>query len=67
MDGCFSYMYIIIPQIYSTYEGQKRVGSSGTRVTEGCEPPCACCECNPGPLEEQQVLLTIDPSLQPKK
>jgi hypothetical protein len=32
---------------------------------DGCEPPCGCWELNPGPLEEQPVLLTPEPSLQP--
>ena len=34
-------------------------------ITDGCEPPCSCWELNPGPLEEQSVLLTTEPSLQP--
>ena len=33
--------------------------------THGCEPPCGCWELNSGPLEEQSVLLTTEPSLQP--
>ena len=32
---------------------------------DGCEPPYGCQELNSGPLEEQQVLLTTEPSLQP--
>jgi hypothetical protein len=35
------------------------------RVTDGCEPPCGCWELNLGPLEEQTVFLTTEPSLQP--
>jgi hypothetical protein len=35
-------------------------------ITDGCEPPCGCWELNLGPLEEQSVLLTAEPSLQPK-
>jgi hypothetical protein len=35
-------------------------------VTDGCEPPCDCWELNSGPLGEQSVLLTAEPSLQPK-
>jgi hypothetical protein len=31
---------------------------------DGCEPPCGCWELNSGPLEEQSVLLTAEPSLQ---
>jgi hypothetical protein len=37
----------------------------GTGVTGGCEPPWGCWELNTGPLEEQPVLLTTEPSLQP--
>ena len=34
-------------------------------ITDGCEPPCRCWELNSEPLEEQPVLLTTEPSLQP--
>ena len=34
-------------------------------ITDGCEPPCGCWELNSGPLEEQAMLLTAEPSLQP--
>ena len=34
-------------------------------ITDGCEPPCGCWDLNSGPLEEQLVLLTSEPSLQP--
>jgi hypothetical protein len=33
--------------------------------TDSCELPCGCWELNSGPLEEQSVLLTTEPSLQP--
>ena len=33
-------------------------------VIDGCELPCGCWELNPDPPEEQQVLLTTEPSLQ---
>ena len=42
---------------------QKRASD---RITDGCEPPCGCWDLNSGPLEEQSVLLTTKPSLQPK-
>ena len=32
---------------------------------DGCESSCGYWELNSGPLEEQPVLLTSDPSLQP--
>ena len=35
-------------------------------ITDGCEPPCGCWELNSGPPEEQSVLLTAEPSLQPR-
>ena len=38
----------------------------GTGVTDSCELPCGCWELNPGPLEEQSVLLTAEPSFQPQ-
>jgi len=34
-------------------------------ITDGCEPPCGCWDLNSGPLEEQSVLLTAEPPLQP--
>jgi hypothetical protein len=41
--------------------GQKRT-SGPLGVTDDCEPPCGCWESN---LQEQPVLLTAEPSLQP--
>jgi hypothetical protein len=41
---------------------QKRVKDL---LIDGCEPPCGCWELNSGPLEEQSVLSTSEPSLQP--
>ena len=34
-------------------------------VTERCEPPCGSRDLNPGPPEEQPVLITPEPSLEP--
>jgi hypothetical protein len=34
-------------------------------ITDGCEPPCGCWDLNLGLSEEQSVLLTTEPSLQP--
>jgi hypothetical protein len=41
---------------------QKRASDA---ITDGCEPPCGFWDLNSGPLEEQPVLLTTVPSLQP--
>jgi hypothetical protein len=38
--------------------------STSNPITGGCEPPCDCWELNSGPLEEQSVLLTTEPSPQ---
>jgi hypothetical protein len=43
-------MHVWCPQ---QSDGIVGVPSSGT-----CEPPCECWELNPGPLQEQSVLLT---------
>ena len=41
--------------------GQKRAPDL---ITDGWKPPCGCWELNSGPLEEQAMLLTTEPSLQ---
>ena len=35
-------------------------------ITSGCEPPCGCWDLNSGPSEKQSVLLTAEPSHQPR-
>jgi hypothetical protein len=59
-------MYLFYVYEYTTIalfrQHQKRASDP---ITDGCEPPCGCWELNPGPLEEQSVLLTAEPSLQP--
>ncbi|ERE67533.1 rhomboid-related protein 3 [Cricetulus griseus] len=44
--------------------GQKRAPDL---IIGGCEPPCGCWELNSGPVEEQPVLLTSEPSFQPPR
>ena len=44
--------------------GQKKVPDL---ITNSCESPCGSQELNSGPLEEQPVLLTTEPSPQPLK
>lgn len=34
-------------------------------LMDECEPPCVCQEPNPGFLQEKQVLVNTEPSLQP--
>ena len=54
------YAYSVLPACMPP--GQKRAPDF---IAGGCVPPCGCWELNPGPLEEQSVLLTSEPSLQP--
>jgi hypothetical protein len=54
------YVYSVLPEYMPA--GQKR---GPDPITDGCEPPYGCWELNSGPLEEQSVLLTFEPSLQP--
>lgn len=52
--------------IYCPQRPEEGAESSGTGVSNGCEPPCGPWELNPGPLEEQQPVLSItEHSLQP--
>jgi hypothetical protein len=54
--------------VHSWYpRGSEDVGPHGYRVMDSCKPPCRCWELNLGSLEEQPVLLTTEPSLQPHK
>ena len=47
-------------------EDKEGIGSPGILVTDCYKTPCASGEPNPGPLQDQQVFLTAEPSLQPK-
>jgi hypothetical protein len=60
-----SYLFLFI-WIYCSYlqTHQKRASDL---ITDSCEPPRGCWELNSGPSEEQSVLLTTEPSLQPPK
>jgi hypothetical protein len=59
----FCFVFIICKYTVAVFRHQER--ESGL-VTDGCEPPCGCWDLNSGPLEEQSVLLTAEPSLQPR-
>ena len=59
-------MYVCALQVCNPHSGQKRASDPQYRITDGCELPCGCWELNPGPLEEQLVILTIEQSLQPQ-
>jgi hypothetical protein len=57
------FIYFMYVSVHCSYlqTHQKRASDP---ITDGCEAPCGCWELNPGPLEEQSVLLTTKPSLQ---
>lgn len=55
--GCFPCMYLCVPC--------SRLVSHKTGVTESCGLPCGGWESKPGALEEQPVLLTVEPSFYP--
>jgi hypothetical protein len=59
LSACVSVYHVFIVLV----ETRRGIASPGTGVTDSCELPCECWELNLGPLEEQAVLLTIEPSL----
>ena len=48
-------------------QGGQSIGCPRTEVAGGCQPSHGCWKLNPGPLKEQQVFLTTEPSLQHQK
>jgi hypothetical protein len=57
----FLKIYLFYVYEYTVY--QKKASDP---ITDGCEPPCGCWELNSELREEQSVLLTTEPSLQPQ-
>jgi hypothetical protein len=45
-------------------EAEEDIGSPRTGVTEGYKPSCGCWELSLGSVQEQPVLLAIEPSFQ---
>jgi hypothetical protein len=58
----FIYLLYVSTLSLSSETHQKRASDA---ITDGCEPPCGCWDLNSEPPEEQSVLLTAEPSLQP--
>jgi hypothetical protein len=56
----FTYFMYLSTLLLSLDDSLKRALNP---ITDGCEPPCSCWELDSGPLEEQSVLLTTEPSL----
>lgn len=55
MPVCASYMCLV------PWKLEDGVGSLGTRIIGGCHLLHGCWELNPGPLQEQNALLTTEP------
>nr|XP_048280276.1 E3 ubiquitin-protein ligase NEDD4 isoform X2 [Myodes glareolus] len=62
MQSLFLFLWVWEFCLDKTEDG---VGSPGSEATDGCEPPCGCWELNPGSLEEDHLLLSDEPYLQP--
>lgn len=61
LSACVSVYHLL------AHEGQK-IGSSGTGVKDGGQPPCGSQDSNSDSLEDPDlVLLTAEPPLQPTK
>jgi hypothetical protein len=57
------YLFIYYIQVHcSCFQTDQKKASDP--ITDACELPCGCWDVNSGPLEEQSVLLTAEPSLQ---
>jgi hypothetical protein len=59
----FIYLFIICVCTVAVFRHSRR--GHQIFVTDGCGPPCSCWDLNSGPLGEQSVLLTAEPSHQP--
>jgi hypothetical protein len=57
------FLFIICKYTSCLQMHQKRV--SDLLIMDGCETPCGWWDLNSGPLKEQSVFLTTEPSLQP--
>lgn len=58
-------MYVHCMCAWHPLRSEEGIGFPETSVRDGCGPPHGCWELNQGPLQEKQVFLTAEPSLQP--
>jgi hypothetical protein len=59
----FAFRAVCVPYECLITMEVKRYQIPGTGVTDRRELPCECWESNLGPLQEQEVFLTTEPSL----
>lgn len=58
-------LYVSTHHMYTVHiRPEEGIGSPRSRIRDVCEPQAGCQELNPGPLDEQLVLLTAKLSLQ---
>jgi hypothetical protein len=61
----FRFIYLLyVSTLYSCLQTPQKRASD--LITDGCEPACGCRDLNSQLLEEQSVLLTTEPSDQPR-
>jgi hypothetical protein len=60
---CLDYMHMCVPHVC---QGPSEVRSPRTRILYTCELPCRCWEQNLGSLQDKQVLITTELSIQSK-
>jgi hypothetical protein len=58
------YLFILHIRVHHCFLQTDQKKASDPIIND-CEPPCGCRDLNSGPLEEQSVLLTTEPPLQP--
>lgn len=56
--------FLVSKEVRRGHKSPWDCGSSGTKVIDSCEPPCGFWELNLCPLQEQQLLLIPEPTLQ---
>lgn len=59
---CMAELYAYV---YALHEAKKGIRSFGTGIRCGYQSLCGCWELNLGLFQEQQLLLSPEPSLQP--
>lgn len=60
LPACLCTIARLLPQ-----RPEKGIRSPGTRAADGSKPLCGCLKWNPGHLQEQPVLLTVELSISP--
>lgn len=65
---CFTFIYVCTCTAYVLgicWRSEEDIRSFGNEIKDDYELQCGYLESNPGPLQEQQLFLITEPSLQP--